>query len=134
MTSRSTKSRDNSCKKLPNHFPCFIPAQRVLNLISKKWCIQLIYILKEGKSVRYKTLKEKLQQGLRKGKISDATLSSRLTELVEEEIVIREVFAEIPPKVEYYLTEKGQVLAEAITPLINWTIKNCHKENHEGSK
>ncbi len=131
MTSRISKGKDNNCEKENNHFPCFIPAQRVLNLISKKWSIQLIYILKDCKRVRYKNLKKQLHRGLRIGKISDATLSSRLAELMKEGIIDREVFAEIPPKVEYYLSQKGEVLSEVITPLIDWTIKNCHEENLE---
>lgn len=129
MTKNTLEGMDSNCEKEDNSFPCFVPAQRVLNLISKKWCIQLIYILKEGKRVRYKNLKEQLHRGWNKGKISDATLSSRLTELKEEGIIAREVYTEIPPKVEYYLSDKGQMLSEAITPLVDWTIKNCHEEN-----
>lgn len=131
MTRRISKGKDNNCEKENNNFPCFIPAQRVLNLISRKWSIQLIYILKDCKRVRYKNLKKQLHRGLRRGKISDATLSSRLAELMKEGIVDREVFAEIPPKVEYHLSQKGEMLSEVITPLIDWTIKNCHEENLE---
>ena len=129
MSNKASKNKNENCSEENNHFPCFVPAQRVLNLISRKWSIQLIYILKEGKRIRYKNLKEQLHKGWKKGKISDATLSSRLTELTEEGIIAREVFTEIPPKVEYYLSEKGQMLSEAITPLVDWTIKNCHEEN-----
>ncbi len=131
MTSRISKGKENNCEKENNNFPCFIPAQRVLNLISRKWSIQLIYILKDSKRVRYNNLKKQLHRGLSKRRISDATLSSRLAELMKEGIVDREVFAEIPPKVEYYLSQKGEMLSEVITPLIDWTIKNCHEENLE---
>ncbi len=129
MTINTQKGKDNNCEKENNHFPCFIPAQRILNLISRKWSIQIIYILRDGKRFRYKSLKEQLHHGWKKGKISDATLSSRLAEFTEGGIINREVFAEIPPKVEYCLSEKGQMLSEAINPLIEWTIKNCHEEN-----
>lgn len=129
MANKTSEGKIGNCTKENNSFPCLIPAQRVLNLISRKWSIQLIYILKEGKRVRYKNLKAQLHRGWKKGKISDATLSSRLAELAEEGLIAREVFTEIPPKVEYYLSEKGQMLSEAITPLVDWTIKNCHEEN-----
>ena len=129
MSNRVAKAKNDKCSEINSSYPCFVPAQRVLNLISRKWSIQLIYILKEEKRVRYKNLKEQLHHGWKKGKISDATLSSRLTELTEEGIIAREVFTEIPPKVEYYLSEKGEKLSEALTPLIDWTIKSCHEED-----
>ncbi len=129
MSNKALKDKVENCTEKNNLFPCFVPAQRVLNLVSRKWSIQLIYILKEGKRVRYKNLKEELHRGWKKGKISDATLSTRLAELTEEGIIGREVFTEIPPKVEYYLSEKGQKLSEALTPLIDWTIKSCHEED-----
>jgi DNA-binding HxlR family transcriptional regulator len=109
--------------------PCFIPAQRVLNLIGKKWSIQLIKILGDGKKVRYNDLRESLHRGWKKDKISDATLSARLAELSAEGILKREIYPEIPPKVEYSLSKKGEQLSQALKPLIDWTIKTCHEEN-----
>lgn len=55
--------------------------------------------------------------------ISSKTLSTRLSELVSEGILERETFAEIPPRVEYRLTQKGQELIESITDLLNWMRK-----------
>ena len=115
------------CTHEQNGYPCFIPAQRVLNLIGKKWSIQIINVLSNGKKVRYKDLRELLQRGWKKNKISDATLSARLTELTEEGILIREIHTEIPPKVEYSLSEKGEGLSESLQSLIDWTIKVCHE-------
>jgi len=112
--------------KVNNGYPCFIPAQRIMHLISRKWGIQLIYILKDGKRIRYNELRDILQKGWTKDRISDATLSARLAEFSEEGIMKREVFPELPPKVEYNLTKKGEKLAKALDPLINWTISVCH--------
>ncbi|MCE7748887.1 MAG: helix-turn-helix transcriptional regulator [Candidatus Heimdallarchaeota archaeon] len=115
------------CTHKKNGFPCFIPAQRVLNLVGKKWSIQLINVLSNGRKVRYNEIRELLHKGWKKNKISDATLSARLSELSKEGVLIRDVHPEIPPKVEYSLSEKGQDLAEALQPLIDWTIKTCHE-------
>jgi DNA-binding HxlR family transcriptional regulator len=115
------------CNHEQNGYPCFIPAQRVLNLVGKKWSIQIINVLCDGKKVRYNNLRELLQRGWKKNKISDATLSARLTELTVEGILIRDIHPEIPPKVEYSLSEKGEKLSEALQPLIDWTIKACHE-------
>ena len=118
----------NGCDKDNGIFPCFIPAQRILNLVSKKWSIQLIYLLREGKRFRYNDLKSSLHLGWTEDKISDATLSTRLVELTKEGFLIREVYQELPPKVEYRLSERGENLSKALEPLVNWTIKICHEE------
>ena len=115
------------CTHEQNGYPCFVPAQRVLNLIGKKWSIQIINVLGNGYKVRYNDLREQLRRGWKKNKISDATLSARLAELSEEGVLIRDIHPEIPPKVEYSLSEKGEELAEALQPLIDWTIKTCHE-------
>ena len=67
--------------------------------------------------VRYKQLRE-----LMKG-ISSKTLASRLKELEKDGILERQAYNEIPPRVEYKLTNKGQELVESISNLIQWMIK-----------
>jgi len=67
--------------------------------------------------VRYKQFR-----GLMKG-ISSKTLARRLKELEKVGIVERQAYNEIPPRVEYKLTEKGQELVESIFTLIQWMIK-----------
>ncbi len=121
--------KKDDCSKDNKSFPCFIPAQRILKLISKKWGIRLIYLLKDGKRIRYNELRDMLQKGWKKDRISDATLSTRLNEFTKEGLLQREVFPELPPKVEYLLTKKGENLASALLPLIDWTIEACHGLN-----
>lgn len=115
------------CSHEQNDYPCFIPAQKILNLIGKKWSIQLINVLNDGKKARYNELRRLLHKGWKQKKISDATLSARLNELSKEGLLIREIHAEIPPKVEYSLSDKGEELSKALQPLIDWTIKTCHE-------
>lgn len=118
----------SGCEKENKKFPCFIPAQRILNQVSKKWTIQIIYLLREGSRLRYNDLKSSLHEGWKEDKISDATLSTRLSELTKEGFLIREVFPELPPKVEYLLSQKGERLSAALEPLVDWTIDICHEE------
>ena len=71
--------------------------------------------------------------------ISPKTLADVLKDLRKENLIHRESFAEIPPRVEYSLTEDGKQLCEAVLPLIQWAEKrdtsdthrcrgNCHEE------
>lgn len=117
---------DTECSKEKNGFPCFVPAQRILHLVSSKWGIQLVYVLMENKKLRYNDLRDNLQKGWKRAKISDATLSTRLADFTKEGLIKREVYPELPPKVEYSLTKKGEKLAKALQPLIDWTINVCH--------
>jgi len=55
--------------------------------------------------------------------ISPKTLTDTLASLQKEGFVVREAFAEIPPQVEYYLTNDGKELRDAILPFLQWTMK-----------
>jgi DNA-binding HxlR family transcriptional regulator len=55
--------------------------------------------------------------------ISTKTLASRLKELEKRGILTRTAYNEIPPRVEYSMTEKGQGLAESVSPLIRWMME-----------
>jgi DNA-binding HxlR family transcriptional regulator len=57
------------------------------------------------------------------GRISPKTLSDTLKELQAEGLIKRESFAEIPPRVEYSLTEDGAELRKSIIPLLKWAAK-----------
>jgi DNA-binding HxlR family transcriptional regulator len=57
------------------------------------------------------------------GGISPKTLTDTLGALQKERFVGREAFAEIPPRVEYYLIDDGKELWDAILPLLQWTMK-----------
>ena len=61
--------------------------------------------------------------------ISPKTLSDRLKELNEAGLIKREAFLEIPPKVEYSLTQDGIDVRDAIMPLMEWAHKNSLKNN-----
>lgn len=83
------------------------PVCRTADVVCGKWTLLVIRDLAEGRS-RFCELERSLEG------ISPRTLSLRLRALEEEGIVARHTFPEVPPRVEYALTEKG----EALVPLI----------------
>ena len=83
------------------------PVCRTAEIISGKWTLQIIRDLADS-SLRFCELERSLEG------ISPRTLSLRLRALEAEGIVERQTFPEVPPRVEYALTEKG----EALVPLV----------------
>ena len=83
------------------------PVARTAEIISGKWTLLIIRDLTTG-TKRFSELERSLAG------ISPKTLSERLTALEREHILHRQTFAEVPPRVEYSLTVKGQALADLI--------------------
>jgi DNA-binding HxlR family transcriptional regulator len=90
---------------MPSDAAC--PVCRTADVVCGKWTLLIIRDLAAGRS-RFCELERSLQG------ISPRTLSIRLRSLEEEGIVARETFPEVPPRVEYALTEKGRALAPII--------------------
>jgi len=103
---------------------CFCPIEGVIDVISKKWALLIVNALGNQGRLRFNSLMEEL-----KG-ISPKTLSDTLKELQAEGLIKRESFAEIPPRVEYSLTQDGVELRKSILPLLKWatTRTNINKE------
>lgn len=89
-----------------------------LSLISGKYKMIILYCLMEYKSVRFNELQRYLK------KISDKTLSQNLKELEKDGLIHREVYPQIPPKVEYSLTERGISLMKVLDQLCTWGEEN----------
>jgi DNA-binding HxlR family transcriptional regulator len=83
------------------------PVTACAEILSGKWTILLIRDLSEGRT-RFSELERSLEG------ISPRTLSLRLRALEEQGIVERRTFPEVPPRVEYSLTEKGRALVPII--------------------
>jgi len=103
---------------------CFCPLKGVIDVISKKWALLIVNALGNHGTLRFNGLMEEL-----KG-ISPKTLSDTLKGLQAEGLIRRESFAEIPPRVEYSLTDDGVELRRAIIPLLKWaaTRNSVNKE------
>ena len=89
-----------------------------LSLISGKYKPIILYCLMEYEPVRFNQMQRYLK------KVSDKTLSQNLRELERDGLIIRHMYPEIPPKVEYSLTERGHSLVKVLDQLCDWGIKN----------
>lgn len=85
-----------------------------LSLISGKYKMIILYCLMEYEVVRFNELQRYIK------KISDKTLSQNLKELEKDKLIHREVYPQIPPKVEYSLTERGISLVKVLDQLCVW--------------
>ena len=90
------------------------PIEAAINIIGSKWTFLIIRDLLIDGTIRFGDLLRSLDG------ISPKTLSLRLRELEKVGLVERTVYPEIPPKVEYQLTEKGKSLETAFLELKKW--------------
>ena len=93
---------------------CLCPLEGIIATFSKKWSLQIIAEVGNHGRLRFGEIMASL------GKISPKALTDRLKELETSGLVKREMFAEIPPRVEYSLTQDGLELRRLIIPLMNW--------------
>lgn len=102
------------------------PVCATADIICGKWTILVIRDLADGRS-RFSELERSL------GGISPRTLSLRLRALEDEGIVERQTFSEVPPRVEYSLTEKGRALLPLIEDMRSygreWLGSQCGGES-----
>ena len=89
-----------------------------LSLISGKHKMVILYCLMEFEVVRFNELRRYLN------KISDKTLATNLKELEKDQLIIRKEYPQIPPKVEYSLSERGKSLMEVLDQLCVWGENN----------
>ncbi|MDL2260708.1 helix-turn-helix transcriptional regulator [Methanimicrococcus sp. OttesenSCG-928-J09] len=94
------------------------PFGYTLGLISGKYKMIILYWISEYEEIRYNQLKRCIQT------ISDRTLSQTLKELEADGLVIRKEFSQIPPKVEYSLSERGESLIPLLDFMCMWGHQN----------
>lgn len=90
------------------------PVSGLIEILSGKWNLRVIFELTKNESVRFGELKRQI------GNITNTSLSSALKGLEEVGLVSREQFNEIPPHVEYALTEKGRMLYPVFVEMGSW--------------
>ncbi|MCR1839928.1 winged helix-turn-helix transcriptional regulator [Murimonas intestini] len=89
-----------------------------LSLISGKYKMVILYCLMEFEIVRFNELKRYLKN------VTDKTLSNHLKELESDRLIIRKEYPQIPPKVEYSLSDRGRSLMDVLDQLCIWGEKN----------
>ncbi len=86
----------------------------VLNLIGGKWKMPIIWSLSEHESLRYNELRRQVNG------ITNIMLTRCLTELADYGLIVRTEYSQIPPHVEYALTELGRQLIPSLNMLVEW--------------
>ena len=89
-----------------------------LSLINGKYKPIILYCLMEYEPVRFNEMQRYL------GRVADKTLSQHLKELERDGLIHRKMYPEIPPKVEYTLTERGRSLMAVLDQLCTWGNEN----------
>lgn len=123
--------------KLDKDIRC--PLEYGLDIFGGKWDSRIICVLAAKETLRYSELRRELTD------ITDTVLAASLKSLIKNEIVNRKSYDEVPPKVEYSLTEKGASVVPILQSICRWagayhregeenTLPQCRKCDFNGGK
>lgn len=94
------------------------PVRNVISRITDKWSLLVLYTLEHQEVMRFNDLWRQIPD------ISQKMLTTTLRHLEDDGIVSREVFVEVPPRVEYRLAERGKSLMPLLDSLLTWGIEH----------
>ena len=94
------------------------PIRNVLSRVGDKWSMLVLFTLESNDNQRFKELQRNIPD------ISQNMLTATLKMLEADGLIRREVFPEVPPRVEYSLTKKGKSLLPLIDNLLSWASEN----------
>lgn len=100
-------------RKMDKDIRC--PLEYGMEIFGGKWNSRIICVLSTLGTLRYSELRKEM------GNITDAVLASTLKDLISNQIVVRKAYDEIPPRVEYTLTEKGQSVVPILQSICKWS-------------
>ena len=110
--------------KLDKDIRC--PLEYGLDVFGGKWDSRIICVLAEKEILRYSELRKELSN------VTDAVLATALKSLIKNGVVNRKSYDEVPPKVEYSLTEKGLSVVQILQSICRWA-GAYHKEDTENT-
>lgn len=102
------------------------PFAYAMSLIDGKWKMHILFWLWKRDVLRYGELKRSLET------ITHKMLSTQLKELEADDLIVRKEYSQIPPKVEYSLSERGLTLMPVLQCLCEWG--NCHIDDGKVSE
>lgn len=114
-------------RKLKDYNPGNCPVVYSLNKIGNRWKLLVIHYIRQGHD-RYSTLQKVIPE------ISRQTLTNQLRELEADGILERTIYPQIPPKVEYKLTELGLSLQPIIDEMSKWGLKYIKPDINENKE
>ncbi len=104
------------------------PVRYSLDIVGGKWKLPILCMLASGEPTRYSAIKRKL------GDVTNMMLSQSLKELEASGMVYRKQYNEVPPRVEYTLTEKGASMVPILIQLGSWGMRNMQEDSTCGAK
>lgn len=99
------------------------PFDYAMSLIQGKWKMHILFFLSRKNILRYTELKKSL------GSVTHKMLSNKLKKLEKDGLIIRKEYPQIPPKVEYSLSEKGLSLIPIMKLLCKWGNEHMPTKN-----
>lgn len=90
------------------------PVEALLDVLGGKWKVVILWWLQDGPQ-RFSALRRQMPQ------VTQKMLTQQLRELTRDGIIRREIFAQVPPRVEYSLTPLGKSLDDVLEALCKWT-------------
>lgn len=97
------------------------PIRLVLDRIADKWTVMMMSLLADGAPRRFNELRRNVEG------ISQKMLTQTLRDLERDGLVVRKIYAEVPPRVEYALTPLGKTLCAPITQLGEWAVAHAEE-------
>ena len=96
----------------------FCPVRDILSQVCDKWSILIMYHLQAGQVMRFNQLQRAIPD------LSQKMLTQTLRKLQTMNFITREVYPEVPPRVEYQLSDLGYSFMQRLQPMIEWAIEN----------
>lgn len=96
-----------------DHDPC--PVSPVIDVVFSRWTTPILWLLQHQGPLRFTAIRDAL------GSVTPKTLTQRLRQLERDGLVTRTHYAEVPPRVEYEITELGLSLSPAFRLLVGWS-------------
>lgn len=103
---------ENSCgcidRATTGGYECLCSTTGLVQIIGRKYALRLLFLIGERGAIRFNEIKSEFED------MSSSTLTTRLVELERAGLIHREMYAEIPPRVEYSLTKEGKELRKTL--------------------
>ena len=113
MTENSTKEEFALAEKIRT-----CPIRNVISRVGDKWSLLVLYTLQDKEVIRFKELQRQIPE------ISQKSLTQVLRVLAEDGFILRNVYPEVPPRVEYSLTDRGRSFMPLLDSLMMWAKEN----------
>ena len=110
--------------KIKKNIMC--PIEYGMNIFGGKWKPRILCVLSAKNVMRYSGIRKEL------GNITDAVLAAMLKEMMTDGLITRKQYNEIPPKVEYALSDKGKSVLPILRSICSWSYQqikgDCHRQ------